>query len=110
LTDHIEKAKRLLAEYQQQRAADQDLPKPAGMISLTDVLAAEQRVCDAERALAEFSASDAGQRPTLDRSGVVGTVIERHRLDTIERLQTKVEMARRSLAATKRDWIGIEDH
>lgn len=104
---HIVRAKGLLTEALQRRtvAAATEYQKPAGVISILDILAAEASLSAAQREFDEYQRGDQHMHETLDATGRKGLAVDNLRAEFLEEKRAKIEKRRTELATITRRWI-----
>lgn len=102
---HIRKARELIRLAEAGTRSRRITEKPQGVITIRDILDAENALAEAQDELRGYSDGTDGLRQTLSRDGRVGTVIEQHRMQQIEHLQQRVGLRQRQLTGTKRAWL-----
>ena len=104
----MRRARELLARKETETASA-PAGTPVGVTTLSDILDAERRLGAAQAELRNYQRGDDGMRETLDSKGIKGVVIERHRLEQVERLQAKVTSRHLELRSVKQAWLaGLE--
>ncbi len=99
--EHIVRARQLLAGVKETtRAYD----RPLGVVTVADILDAEQRLAEAQLEVRSFATGQDGLREAIDKTGTKELVVERHRMDTLEHLQAKVNARRLELHSVKQAW------
>lgn len=100
--EHIVRAKQLLANAEN---STRGYDRPLGVVSVADILDAERRLAEAQIEVRAFTQGQDGMREAIDKTGTKELVIERHRFDQLENLQSKVNARKLELHSVKEAWL-----